>query len=369
MNQILFYMKQERHRADCVSFMRKLKARGIPCHMCKETGKNEKNGADVPADPSEPSFALSARRILVITDDAEAAGLCELQKIACVGYCPAEGKESAEVKTAEEAAETKESAEAQETEAAAEAKEMEAAAEAKETEAAKETSAETAGREEGAASGYFPHVRMVWESFEEREPEELEQFCCRFYGDPVVIARTERLLIRESVPEDLEAVYQLESAPEFCGESREKQEKTGFCISEEDSEKEKFCSYIKNVYPFYGYGYWTVERMESGRQKTVIGRCGLKDYEAGEDNGYVVLRKDAVREHLPGSAEEPFCLELGYAVAEDYRRQGFAYEMCRAVLDYAFAVLHSDTVLVRIHPQNTASLGLARKLGFGRITP
>ena len=339
MSRILFYMKQSRHRADSISFMRKLEAQGFFCRMC---GESDGNGEECP-----PVGSTGEERELVITDDTEAARICELRKIACIGYCPPEAEEIGSGDSDPAAEAEKESA-----------------------------------TEENRESGYFPHVRMVWESFVDREPEELEQFRCRFYGEPVVIARTERLLIRESVPEDFEAIYRMESDMVseqerceykkkicFCsaaGDNR-KEEKED-CIAEEiicfHEEREKFCSYIKNVYPFYGYGYWTVELAEPGREGTVIGRCGLKDYEPEKDDGYVVMKKEAGDGLQQVFPPELFCLELGYVVAGPYRRQGYAYEMCQAVLDYAFAVLRADMVVVRIHPQNKASLELARKLGL-----
>lgn len=311
--------------------MRKLEARGFFCRMC---GESDGDGEECP-----PVGQTGEEQALVITDDIVMAGICELRKIACIGYCPPESEETG-----------------------------------------------------SGESLYFPHVRMVWESFEDREPEELEQFRCRFYREPVVIARTERLLIRESIPKDFEAVYQMESDMAFGQECREGRKKICFCSAAGDGrkekkedceteetfcfhekngefcsyneEKEKFCSYIENVYPFYGYGYWTVELAEPGREGTVIGRCGLKDYEPGEDDGYIVMKKEAGDGSRQIFQPEPFCLELGYVVAEPYRRQGYAYEMCQAVLDYAFAALCADAVVVRIHSQNRASLKLARKLGF-----
>lgn len=343
MSRILFYMKQSRHRTDSLSFMRKLEAQGFSCRMCGESDESSRGGEIFPADFGRKSFSFAGERALVITDDAEAAGICEQRKIACIGYCPS-GLEETELEESVLSGYMEKSPTAEVEKGST--------------------------PEESRESGYFPHVRMVWESFADRKPEELEQFRCRFYGEPVVIARTERLLIRESIPEDFEAIYRMESDGEFCRENNEEKEGSGIfrtAKKEKDSldeEREKFCSYIKNVYSFYGYGYWTVELAEPGGEGTVIGRCGLKDYEPGEDDRYIVMKKEAEDGSQQVFPPELFCLELGYVVAEPYRRQGYAYEMCQAVLDYAFFVLCADVVVVRIHPQNKASLELARKLGF-----
>ena len=59
-------------------------------------------------------------------------------------------------------------------------------------------------------------------------------------------------------------------------------------------------------------------------------------------------------------------IELGYLIDRDYRRMGFAYEACSAILTYAFEKLGIEEVCVRIDAYNEASAGLAGTLGFGR---
>lgn len=306
---VVFIMKKEAHRKDCLHYAKKLEAEGIYCLFEEQSGKDGEENF------REGEVLHPQREILVITDDDRTARLCGDLGFACIGYRPPD---------------------------------------------------------EG--SGYFSHVRMVWESFEDREAEEVEQFRCRFYGEPVLIARTERLLIRESIPEDFEAVYRMESDMNFpYGPEKKK-------FHSYSEEKEKFCSYIEHVYPFFGYGYWTVELAEPDRRGEVIGCCGVKDYDPSDAGEYVVLTREAgcgtaqnsgaallqadALGLLPGSQAELFRLELGYVVAEPYRRQGYAYEMCSAVIGYAFSVLDADAVVVRIHPQNLPSLKLARRLRF-----
>jgi len=66
--------------------------------------------------------------------------------------------------------------------------------------------------------------------------------------------------------------------------------------------------------------------------------------------------------HAPPDARG--ALEVGYTVDAGYRRQGYAFEAVQALVAWAtleFGVRH---FVASIAPDNVASLGLARKLGF-----
>ena len=78
-----------------------------------------------------------------------------------------------------------------------------------------------------------------------------------------------------------------------------------------------------------------VEVKYSGR---VIGRVGIEP--CGEEN------------------------ELGYVIAEPWRRLGIAYEVCRAVMKYGFEELGLDQISARVQRENQPSKGLLQKLGF-----
>lgn len=82
-------------------------------------------------------------------------------------------------------------------------------------------------------------------------------------GETVI--ETGRLIIREFVPEDLEALYRIYESAD-----------TRFLqpLSEDrEEELEKLKSYIQYVYGFYGFGLWAVCLKETG---ALIGRCGLQ---------------------------------------------------------------------------------------------
>jgi RimJ/RimL family protein N-acetyltransferase len=105
-----------------------------------------------------------------------------------------------------------------------------------------------------------------------------------------------------------------------------------------EEEREYQQAYIAHMYPFYGYGMWNVREKATGR---LIGRVGIEH-----------------REELLG---EP---ELGYVIRTSARRQGYAEEVCRAVLSYAKEQLGFSELCCLIEPDNEISIRFAKKLSF-----
>jgi RimJ/RimL family protein N-acetyltransferase len=56
--------------------------------------------------------------------------------------------------------------------------------------------------------------------------------------------------------------------------------------------------------------------------------------------------------------------ELAYAIGAAHRRQGLATTAVRLITSYAYQQLGMEHVILRIHPDNTASTALARATGF-----
>jgi RimJ/RimL family protein N-acetyltransferase len=85
-----------------------------------------------------------------------------------------------------------------------------------------------------------------------------------------------------------------------------------------------------------GYGMWAVEEKASGR---LIGRVGLWKPEGWPE------------------------LEVGWMLHRAYWGRGFASEAGRASIDAAFRVLGVDHLISIIHPENTASMRVAERVG------
>lgn len=153
----------------------------------------------------------------------------------------------------------------------------------------------------------------------------------RHYHLPWTIAETERLLIRESVAEDLIPISR------FYEEERDNPDVKPFS---EEPEAE-FRAYIAHRYPVFGYGLWTVTEKKSGR---VIGRMGFETFTETADG-----------ESVP---------ELSVLLGRDYRGCGYAREAAQALLVYAKEELGFSQVSYRTSKENAASAALAEKLGF-----
>ena len=149
------------------------------------------------------------------------------------------------------------------------------------------------------------------------------------------IIETERLVIRNFDPEDLDALYRLyeESDIRYIEPLSEDREE----------ELEKLKSYIHFIYGFYGFGLWAVCLKEGGR---LIGRCGLQVEFIGDEGEY----------------------ELGYMISGKYTGQGYAEEAVKAILEYADEDLEAPRVIVQIHKDNEPSRRFAEKLGFRRAS-
>lgn len=191
----------------------------------------------------------------------------------------------------------------------------------------------------GAVAGYLhennshiwlQNVSQLVEHPEEMEEDDFLKIYQRIKGIPWMIAETDRLLIRESVTEDVRefyGIYKGESARRFLDPLKD-------CITEEISAME---SYIQNMYGFYGYGIWTVVERQRGQ---VIGRVGFS------------LREG---EMIP---------EIGFVIGETWQHKGYAYEACLAVISYAKTVLGFEQIQALVHPDNKVSKALCQKIGM-----
>lgn len=96
--------------------------------------------------------------------------------------------------------------------------------------------------------------------------------------------------------------------------------------------------YIKNVYNFYGYGMWILEKKDG----TIIGRGGIEFLENGKYTGNY----------------------LGYVIGKKYQGMSYGYESSKAIIDYAFYELEIKELYVKIKKENIPSIKLGKKLGF-----
>lgn len=153
---------------------------------------------------------------------------------------------------------------------------------------------------------------------------------------PWTILETERCVVREFVPEDTDALYDLydEEAKRFLEPPSRNR----------SLEREILTSYIRRVYRLCGYGHWAVICKKTGE---LIGRMGFA---------------------FPPSPA-PVCdpvpdAMFGYLVRSDRRRQGITREVGAAILQYGFEKLGFIAIGADAAVSNTVSDKILRNFSF-----
>lgn len=165
----------------------------------------------------------------------------------------------------------------------------------------------------------------------ELDPLFMERDRIRKAGGQVVIAVTDRLLIRESKMEDVPELFRLykeEGMEQFVKPMQETLEE----------EMEFMRAYISHAYSFFDFGLWTVLEKETDK---VVGRAGLFSSEVLDEG-----------------------VELGYLIGKEFQGRGYASECGSAILKYADEILNLEDVHLIADLRNGASCAVAEKLGF-----
>lgn len=178
----------------------------------------------------------------------------------------------------------------------------------------------------------FSGVRYACENIEELDWDYLEKVYRRYAAIPWDILTTDRCLIRETGVEDLDTFYKIYEEPSVT-------QYTEGLYPERAQEEAYLQDYKENMYYFYNYGVWTICDRVTGQ---VIGRAGFSNREGYEDP------------------------ELGFVIGVPWQRQGYATEVCEALLKYGREELGFERVQMLVMPENRVSLRLAEKLGFHR---
>lgn len=142
---------------------------------------------------------------------------------------------------------------------------------------------------------------------------------------------TQRLLIRQLNLDDAKFIIELvnqKSWLQFIGDKK--------IYTLADAEKYLINGPI-SMYKNHGFGLYAVENIND---QTTIGICGI-----------------IKRETLPNA-------DLGYAFLDQFTGNGYAYEACKTILDYAKHELNLNTILAITMPENIRSIHLLNKLNF-----
>lgn len=150
-----------------------------------------------------------------------------------------------------------------------------------------------------------------------------------------ICIETERLILRELVPEDAERMFLLDRNPEVM-------KYLGVKPFSKKALTRKMIRDIRRQYEVNGIGRWAVVEKLSN---LLIGWSGLKFLEV-EVNGYKNV------------------YELGYRFLPEFWRKGYAMESAIASLNYGFENLNLDVIYAYSDTANDGSNHILRKLGF-----
>ena len=145
-----------------------------------------------------------------------------------------------------------------------------------------------------------------------------------------MILETERLLLREFVPGDVDALAAVLSDPETMRYYPAVLDRDGVAAWIERNRRR---------YTDAGHGLWAMVSKSSGE---VIGDCGLTRQ----------------------TVEEVDEIEIGYHVRRNLWGRGYASEAAGACRDYGFERLGAERLISLIRPENVPSRRVAEKVGL-----
>jgi RimJ/RimL family protein N-acetyltransferase len=149
-----------------------------------------------------------------------------------------------------------------------------------------------------------------------------------------IFAETERLVLREMLPEDLDGMFELDSDPEvhrYLGNKPVTDKK----------ESEEMISFVRQQYETHGIGRWAVIDKKTNE---FMGWAGLK---------YITELTNNHRNYY----------DLGYRLIRRYWGQGIASEAALISLEYAFNELKL-TELYAAACENAGSNHILKKIGM-----
>lgn len=150
-----------------------------------------------------------------------------------------------------------------------------------------------------------------------------------------IILQTDRLILRELVPSDLDAVFALDSDPEvhkFIG-NRPATSKLDAIQSIEDKIAQ---------YKTHGVGRWAIIDKQSN---AFLGWAGLK---------FICDETNKISNYY----------DLGYRLHPRFWGQGIATEAAKAILAYGFSELNIDTIYAMAEEEHFASHRVLEKIGM-----
>lgn len=153
-----------------------------------------------------------------------------------------------------------------------------------------------------------------------------------------IFAETDRLILREILPTDIDRMFALDSDPEvhkYLGSEPVKNR----------NQTIDMISFIRQQYVDYGIGRWAIIDKNT---TTFIGWAGIK---------FVTELTNGHKDYY----------DLGYRLIKEYWGNGIATEAASASLNYAFEKLNTTKIYAIADVKNTNSNKILKKIGFTLI--
>lgn len=153
-----------------------------------------------------------------------------------------------------------------------------------------------------------------------------------------IFIETERLILRELMPDDDQGLFEMES-------DKEVHTYLGNNPITTIEQARYYIGFIQQQYIDNGIGRWAVIEKATGN---FIGWSGLK------------LMKELTNNHVE-------YYDLGYRFAKKYWGKGYATESAKAMLDYGFNQLAQSNIYALAHIGNSGSRNVLEKTGLRYI--
>lgn len=183
----------------------------------------------------------------------------------------------------------------------------------------------------GLGEEYHGKASYIVYNEEDIDDDMLKLVCARKYNEPLVIAETQRFVIREMMVGDLPHLYELYATLSDCPYVEP--------LYEYEEEKAFTVKYIENMYGFFGYGLWLVFDKKTGE---LVARAGIENRSIDGCN----------------------CQELGYLVKKSWQGKHVAWEIVNRIIEIAKERFELEELNICTEKTNIPSIQLALKLGF-----
>ena len=148
-----------------------------------------------------------------------------------------------------------------------------------------------------------------------------------------MVIETDRLILREYVTEDFNALFEIVS---------DKETMQHYPAPFDEDKTKGWIQWNLDNYEKHGFGLWAVVLKETGE---FIGDCGI-------------TMQDIDGEMLP---------EIGYHIHKKHWRRGFAKEAAMAVRDWVFSNTRYDTIYSYMKYTNIGSYSTALAIGMRKV--